>query len=253
MTTSIYLFLVLISAVFAFKTKSVNASGFVAMIFISAFFIIPAHATWLIPIIFMFITSSLLTKVGKQKEIDFQKTIKKSGSRDYIQGLANFGPGLIFYSLFLITPSQDLLIAFLATISTANSDSWASEIGGLDKDKPFSILTFKRIPKGISGGISIIGCLGAILGSLSIAVLSYYIFPDQITIKEIYIITISGFVGMLLDSFIGAKFQILYKNNKGELTEQPQKVIEKGSNYINNDMVNFISCLLAGLLIFLIN
>lgn len=253
MTTLIYLFLVLISAVFAFKTKSVNRSGFVAMISISAFFIIPEHATWLVPIMFMFMTSSLLTKVGKQKEIDFRKTIKKSGSRDYIQGLANFGPGLIFYSLFLITPSTNLLVAFLATISAANSDSWASEIGGLDKKKPYSILTFQKIPKGISGGISIIGCLGALLGGLSIAVLSYFIFPDHITIKEIYIITIAGFVGMLLDSLIGAKFQILYKNDKGGLTEQPQKVIEKGFNYINNDMVNFISCFLAGLLVILVN
>ncbi len=58
------------------------------------------------------------------------------------------------------------LMGFIVCIASANSDTWASEIGSLSKKNPIYIRTFKRIERGTSGAISLLGSIAALSGSL---------------------------------------------------------------------------------------
>ena len=67
---------------------------------------------------------------------------------------------------------------FLSSVSAANSDTWATEIGKLSKKKPVSIINFKITEAGYSGGITAIGTLGSFLGSITIGLIGYLLGVD---------------------------------------------------------------------------
>jgi uncharacterized membrane protein len=63
-------------------------------------------------------------------------------------------------------------------------------------------------------------------------------------LKSSFIITISGFTGMLADSIIGSLFQAKYLDEKGKITEMKltgKAKTVKGCQWITNDLVNLLS------------
>jgi uncharacterized protein (TIGR00297 family) len=151
------------------------------------------------------------------------------------------------------------MIAMIGSVCTANADSWASEIGGLSKSTPVLITTFKPTQKGVSGGITLLGTLGGILGSIFISLIALLFMKLFSTsnseyFKVFWTTSVSGIIGFLLDSYLGVLLQALFKNDANELTEisSSKNQLVKGIKWINNDMVNLLSttvgALIAGLL-----
>lgn len=214
---------------------------------------------WLILFLF-FIPSSLLTKSNvKRKKNDI--IAEKSSQRDGYQVLSN-SFGLLFFALLQLifvgintNPQIDFLVAGTVFIASASSDTWSTEIGTLNKKDPRFILNLrKQVPKGTSGGISIIGTLGGFLGSL---VISFCLFILLFLSKQISNIlflldillfsTLMGFLGQIIDSFLGATLQKKYYCPVCELiveepkhqscnTENLQKM--KNFTFLNNNTVN---------------
>ena len=97
-----------------------------------------------------------------------------------------------------------------------NGDTFASEIGSvLSRSEPYLITTFKKVPRGTNGGISIIGSLASILGGTFVG-LSFYVgiilgsskiafieSPSQYQFDVIFIGSLAGFMGSLIDSLLG--------------------------------------------------
>jgi uncharacterized protein (TIGR00297 family) len=98
------------------------------------------------------------------------------------------------------------------------SDTFSTEIGMKFSKKAYLITNFKEVEKGTSGGISLIGFLGGILGSLIISLFH----------KNWFFVFLIGIFGNLIDSIIGALFE------------------RKG--YLSNNMTNFISSSLSAIL-----
>ena len=237
-----------------YRKKSISQSGLLALIGISTVFI---WINLLIPLIIMagmFASSSILTGLGKRQKKSASEIGEKSGPRDYIQAFANLGAGIMFIILFYFTDENALLAAFIGSVAGANADSWASEIGGLSRQKPVMITNFKRVPKGISGGITSLGTLGGVAGSLFIALLAFVCYWKILSFSALTVIFLSAFIagiaGFVFDSYLGAVGQGLYKNSGGQLQEYEENgaKLEKGYRWINNDMVNFLTTATAGLI-----
>lgn len=136
-------------------------------------------------------------------------------------------------------------------LAAANSDTWASEIGSRTKGVTRSIITFKKIEQGESGGISLLGTFSALLGSVFIAVLSYLLILSLVVpiynwYYYLIIIRIAGFIGNLIDSILGILIQEKYlDSNTNKILEQTnnRKEYQKmsGIQYINNSVVNLIT------------
>jgi len=243
----------------AYKKESLSYSGFIgALILGSLLYYLGGFFFWIIMISF-FISSSVITKFKGDNKKETEDLNEKNGKRDYIQVLANGGLGLIFAFMYYIYNDTIYMVGFATAFAAANADTWASELGVLSKRDPIYIINFKKAEKGVSGAISIFGTVASLLGALFIAivftlglVLKYN--NIEITYKYILIITISGFLGSIIDSYLGSLIQVKYKCvvcNKitekkihhGEITS-----LIKGIKWFNNDFVNFTSGALASLI-----
>ncbi len=210
--------------------------------------------TFSVPILAFFVSSSLLSKAGKSKKDVLSGYVQKGSRRDARQVLAN---GLIPTILLLLWhQSQNSTFAalYFVSLASATSDTWATEIGLLSKRSPRSLLHFKEVPKGASGGVTLLGLSGALAGALMIAstvVLSDFSTPSlDVSYKVILIITTSGLIAQTVDSLLGVSFQVKYCCPRcGETIERQthcthvKAVRESGWPWLDNDMVNLLSIL----------
>ena len=122
-----------------------------------------------------------------------------------VQVYANAGGALIMVLLGEITGNSVFDKAALITFVAAFADTVSSEIGMLSKSDPVSIITFKKIQQGLSGGVSILGIAAAIFASLLFSLILV-----RGTLIEILFVVLLGSVGSMLDSLLGAVFQAKY-------------------------------------------
>lgn len=113
---------------------------------------------------------------------------------------------------------ETLDISFAGVFSCCNGDTWASELGTVfAKSDPILITSWKKVPKGTNGGVTPAGILFSVVGGLIIG-LSYYLsilyFTDKVTWTYappqwpvILFGGLAGFIGSLIDSFMGATIQ----------------------------------------------
>jgi len=231
----------------AYKKRALQQSGFLAAIMIGTLLYGFANIQIYILLMAFFISSSLITKI--------KKDIHESKGRKAVQVFANASAALIFSFLYMKTLDHMYLVITAISIAAANADTWASEIGRFSKKDNRSILTFKKIQKGESGGITLLGTIASLGGSFLIA--GIYILLYSLTIdfhKGLLInsfwIMIGGFLGSIIDSYLGIIIQEKYEHPKTKQKiekdiERDQFKLISGIKYVNNDIVNFISTLLV--------
>ena len=108
----------------------------------------------------------------------------------------------------------------MVAIAASTADTWASEIGSLSKGKTYSIVTFKAMEKGLSGAVSMLGVVASFLGAsiISLTFSALYFLSEgfslDVLIEFSVVITIAGFFGSILDSYLGVFLQAKYKDIK---------------------------------------
>jgi uncharacterized protein (TIGR00297 family) len=199
-----------------------------------------------------FLTSSLLSKYKRRKKEQLGELHEKGSSRDWAQVTANGGIAALAGFVNYFFPDPAWLIAFTVSLASANADTWASELGVLSRRDPVSIKSLKSVPRGTSGAVSAYGTVAAAAGSCLIALSAYILF--KLDLNWTVAIFLLGFTGMMLDTLMGAYLQAGLKCTVcGLLTEknvhcsQPTTQIS-GKRWVNNDIVNFLSCLTASFL-----
>ena len=238
--------LLLLIAFLCWKKKQLTVSGSIAAFSIGVIILYIGGVSAFGMLIFFFLSSAVIGKVVPHRTGKIQK---KGSCRDMAQVLANSVPAIIGLFIYRFTPYEmPGLIAFAASLAEAMSDTWAGDIGVLSRQDPVSIVTFTKVPKGLSGGISALGCLASVIASFLMALLFTGCY--MASFASLSIITISGALGALFDSFLGGTLQIHYRRKDGSLTENEYTDGERnerarGIPFMDNDMVNFLSGMFA--------
>ncbi|CAF0823892.1 unnamed protein product [Brachionus calyciflorus] len=264
------------------KKKSLSPSGCYAA-FIVGLIVSYSNFCHLVALMTFFYASNKATKYKQDFKRKFDSEFKENGQRDWIQVFSN-GFFATFFSAFYISecghgerpidfeydykPSW-YSIAVLASLSCSCGDTLASELGTAfdqSKNNVYHILKWKKVPKGLNGGVSFIGTLSSALGGFLIG-LSYYIcLKVSLSIKEFFdfgrydliqpqwplvlIGLFCGLLGSLIDSLLGAYFQYSgYNIRTMKIENRPGKNVKHLSGYdlLSNNQVNFLSCLIMAL------
>jgi uncharacterized protein (TIGR00297 family) len=242
-------------ALASYKVKFLTKSGSAATFLLAAFIFGFGGLKWSIPIMAFFIFSSLLSKVKKgiKREVEMVY-FEKTGVRDHWQVAANGGLGGILVLLNAVYPSGLFYIIYVSSLSAVCADTWATEIGTLRKTGTYNILTFRKIEQGMSGGVSLTGTLGGMLGSFVISLSGIWWIESNIS-QYIAVVVFAGVFGSFIDSLLGAAFQAQYRCEIcGKITEKSyhcktETAPAKGLSWLNNDMVNFLSGTCGGIIV----
>ncbi|MBQ0071215.1 MAG: DUF92 domain-containing protein, partial [Spirochaetales bacterium] len=200
--------------------------------------------------LFFFLTCSVVSKVKKTHN----NREKKGSVRDLEQVLANGLPAVLCLLFSMILPFGEVaVLGFSAALAEEMADTWSGTLGILSKEPPVSILTFTPVPKGISGGVTLLGFLGGASGALLIALV--HLGTLEMSFRSFLIISGTGFLGSVVDSLLGAAFQVQYRAKDGSLTEKEYEGEEKlervrGIPGFDNDMVNLVCGLFSALAAF---
>lgn len=151
-----------------------------------------------------FLVGSTVTKLGYAKKASLGIAQEKGGARGWRNAFANGGiPALLAMGGLLSQgPLQTAyLIAYAAAVATAAADTCSSEIGKAYGKRTFLITTFRTVPAGTEGAVSLEGTLGGLFGALFIASLG--VLTGLFGAQGALIVTIAGFLGALAESVIG--------------------------------------------------
>ena len=202
--------LVMILMVISRIRKILNESGTWAAAIMGLVVAIGGHWTWLVTLLAFLSAGFFVTRwrYDEKKEMGFNEG--EDGERDWTNVISNGGvPMLISLYAFITEDWQELLPIFVASVAVATSDTFASEVGCLDK-RVYMITTLKKCEPGLNGGFSPNGQIAALVGALLISLVATALGmlggAEALSSPVEFIVSISiiGFLGCQVDSLLGA-------------------------------------------------
>ncbi len=185
-----------------------------------------------------FISGSVLSK----DLISMEGFLEKKFRRDGKQVWANGFWFALWILIWFLTNIDAFLIASITSIASAAADTWSTEIGANRlKGKTRLITTGEKVQPGTDGGISFYGTVAALGGAVFIASV-FWFFDTGTLLSTILVISVTGFFGSLIDSYIGARFQNAAYSLPGLSS------IGLKNMYVSNNFVNWISAGLASVI-----
>lgn len=153
-----------------------------------------------------FVLGTACTKIGYAKKAALGIAQEKGGRRGAKNAFANTTAGVIFAFLAVATPHAMLFtLAAVAAFATAAADTVSSEIGQAFGKTTYLVTSFKRVPPGTDGAVSLEGTLAGIAAS---AVLAAAAASTQlVTWSGAGVVVAAAFVGTTLESYLGATLE----------------------------------------------
>lgn len=240
---------VLLIGLVAFKMRALDYGGLIVAIPIGLIIFISGGWAWFVVIVVFLLVCTVFTKFRHDWKQTLSYVQEKSGARGWPNTLCN---GLIptLASICEFYTQDNVFIAiFIGAIATSTADTLATEIGLLSKIKPRLITNLRqKVQTGTSGGITPLGELVSLAGATLIGLLAVLLYNGGgLSLRFLFIGTISGFIGSTIDSLLGSTIQGLHRCNEcSELTEslrhhsKPTSKV-KGLRLVDNNIVNLIS------------
>jgi uncharacterized protein (TIGR00297 family) len=148
----------------------------------------------------------------------------RGGRRGGGNAFANTGVAAAAAALvFLSYADHPAMIAFVAALAAGGSDTVASEIGKAWGKRTFLVPTFRVVPPGTSGAISVEGTVAGLAGALGLGTLAVAL--GLVHFKAVPIIVAAATIGSFAESAMGATLE------------------ERG--VVNNDVLNFLNTAIA--------
>jgi uncharacterized protein (TIGR00297 family) len=249
-------FFAVIVSVLSFRAGFLAPSGAAATFLMAIIIFGIGGWKWTVPMLVFFIVSSLISRIKNKRKEAAEQLFEKTHRRDMGQVAGNGGIASFFVLFEFSWPDPIWYIAYLGAIAAATADTWGTEFGISFSTGARDILTFRKVPRGASGGISITGTFAGIVGGMVIALSGYpwYAQSSDIMLSSFVLlglVTGAGIAGSIFDSYIGAALQALYKcpvcnavtERKNHCDAPTAKV--RGYAWITNDYVN-LGCTAMG-------
>jgi uncharacterized protein (TIGR00297 family) len=243
-------------AILAWRARALTPSGALAAAAIGAI-AMAAGWPWAVLLVVYFTAATALSRLGRaRKEKLTSSIVAKQGPRDAWQVVANgFAFGVAALGS-MASPDPGWAPLGAGALAASAADTWATEIGTLYGGTPRSILHWRPVPPGTSGAVSLVGCVGAVLGALAIGMVALAV-GWGLSIAGAAVV--GGVAGALLDSLLGASVQSrLWCDHCSVQTEREVHDCGRatrpirGLTWIDNDLVNFVAGIAGGLLALLI-
>tara|TARA_R100000908_G_scaffold21969_1_gene8782 strand:+ start:6452 stop:7273 length:822 start_codon:yes stop_codon:yes gene_type:complete len=192
-------------------------------------------------VLMFFISSSLISKNIYQEGVVSDHSFRRDGSQVWANGF-----WLSLWLLVWFLSDMDVfLLAGIASIAASASDTWATEIGGNRlKSKTRLLTTWKVVPPGSDGGISLPGTLASLAGSTLIA-MTYLVLSTDSSFGVAAVIALAGFSGSFIDSYLGARFQHKEVSNFVSLAGRRFQINNNFVNWFSTGAASFISMILT--------
>ncbi|NPA47313.1 MAG: DUF92 domain-containing protein [Thermococci archaeon] len=215
----------LMMGVCAYKSRALDLKGSVSGVLLGVLLL---YLGGLYPFLAMALFV-LLGVVATKYRFEYKLSRGLSSSGEDVRGAGNVWgnglPAVLFLIVEAIVHRDVFWAATFASIATVTGDTLASELGKIFGKRPIMITTLKPAKPGTNGAVSLPGEAFALLGAALIAPFSLPIATHKLAVAVA--VVIGGFIGVNLDSIIGATLE-----NRG-LT--------------NNNGTNFLAALLGGL------
>jgi uncharacterized protein (TIGR00297 family) len=223
----------LVIAALAWRARSIDIPGAVSAIVIGTLITAALGLPGLAVMVAFFVVGSAATRVGYRVKAARGIAQEKGGARGWRNAWANGGiaAALAVMAGFTTGDARALFVlAYAAAVATAAADTCSSEIGKAYGRRTFLITTFRPVPPGTEGAISLEGTLGGLAGGAIIACVGaatgLYSPPWAIAVA------VAGLLGSLAESVIGT--------------------VAESRGWLDNDLLNALNTAIgAGIVILL--
>ena len=218
----------------------------------------------------------------------FPLLILTGGQRNWVQVICNGGVACVaalcyvgwreghgelpFYLSSSSPPSLHTLAAMacLSALSCCCGDTWASEVGSVLGGTPRLLTTWKKVPQGTNGGVTLVGITCSLLGGVVVGG-AYYIglfvlvrfesLGDAMSQSVVILLGgMAGLIGSLVDSFLGATVQysgfseihkcVVHRPGGNEEDDGDRHVKHiSGIDVLDNHAVNFMSSIITAVVV----
>jgi uncharacterized protein (TIGR00297 family) len=169
-------------------------------------------------VLFYFLVGSAVTKIGIARKEAEGIAEKRSGMRGPENVWGSAFAGTLCALLTLVTPDPwptFLILGYVASFSTKLADTTASEVGKAYGQTTYLITTFKPVPRGTEGAVSLEGTIAGIVAATAIALLGWGI--GSIDLLGVLYCIIAAFIATNVESLIGATLQSRFEWLTNEL------------------------------------
>jgi len=224
-------------------TRALTRSGAVAATAVGALILWQTGWPGGLVLATFFVTSTLVGRVAALSGAN--QGDAKGETRDHWQVLANGGAAAVGALAERLAPGLGLRLVAVG-LAAASADTWATSLGALSPRPPRDILRGQVVPPGTSGGVSWVGTSGGLMGAALVAIAAALGGGGS---RSLYLTAVGlGFLGMLLDSVLGAGLQGRFRcptcavptERRVHRCGTPAQR-ERGFAWLNNDGVNALS------------
>lgn len=206
-TVSAWLVVNAVLAVVGHLARSVSISGMIAGFALGSILILFAGWQLYVVLLIFFVVGSGVTKLGYRRKEAMGLAQEEGGRRGFSHAFSNVGVASIL-ALAIAGSSLDpaaLWLAAIASLATAAADTTASEIGQLFGRRTFLPLSFRPVPVGTEGAISLEGTLAGAAVAVGIGVAAVWLVPFEVSPARVAG-TIAGaaIAGSYLESIVGS-------------------------------------------------
>jgi uncharacterized protein (TIGR00297 family) len=194
-----WLLLNTILALAGYALRAVDLGGMIGGWFLGAIIIICGGPTVYVVLLAFFVIGTASTKFGYRHKAAEGLAQEGGGRRGFGHAFANVGVAAICSVALALTGTANRVLwwAAVASLATAAADTVSSEIGQLIGRRAFLPLTFRSVPRGTEGAISLEGTLAGVAAAFVVAMI-----PGDLRMATF--ITLCAFLGSYVESILGS-------------------------------------------------